>query len=71
MATIFVIARNGGHEGMSAPFQAFSDEELANTAVAHLRAGGSDCFEVFSVPLWPEQQTTEWYFLKPLKKEDA
>lgn len=61
---IFVIAQNGGCEGMSAPVQAFEREDHARAALA-LASQSGGAWNLFIVPVWPE--TAEpYYSIKPI-----
>lgn len=66
MTTVFVAAHDGGCEGYSAPFQAFTCKEDALMFVKHASAVGSESYQVFEVPVWPTLQETAWYNLKPI-----
>lgn len=59
---IYVIAHNGGCEGHSPPVQAFNNLEDAKAALAIV----GYCFEIFSVPIWPEP-AEEWFRIEPVK----
>lgn len=64
MSTLFVITHDGGHDGQSAPIQAFWKEEEA-IAAAKLMSQ-SESFRVYAVPVWPAHTGTPWFNLEPI-----
>lgn len=66
---VYVIARDGGCEGFSAPVQATRSKEEAFRLAALMSQ--TERFSVFEVPLWPQAQATEWFNVKPLERVDA
>jgi hypothetical protein len=60
---IWIAAFDGGYEGFR-PYQAFTSEEDAKSCLALLNAG-SEKFCLFKLPLWPNVQTKEWFFVDP------
>lgn len=60
---IYVIARDGGYEGYSAPIQAFSTKEEALAAAAL-----GESLDVFAVPVWPEPTVSKWFDIEPIKQ---
>jgi hypothetical protein len=67
VATIYVIAHDGGCEGYSAPIIACQTEAEARALMATMDAGGGSCLVVFATPVWPEPATTAWHNVEPLK----
>jgi len=64
--TCYVIARNGGYEGHSPPLLATSNRADGERALRFMRAsGGSESFELFEVPEWPNAPMA-WWETKPL-----
>jgi hypothetical protein len=63
---IWVMAQNGGCEGHSAPFQAFTAKETAMAALALMTAAGHSGIEVFEIPIWPAVGKEPYWSSKPV-----
>lgn len=62
---IYVIAKNSGCEGHSAPIQAFKtlDDALAVQHTTGFTNGSTDC-AIYKVPVWPNVRTEPYYNIK-------
>ena len=64
---IWVIVRNGGYEGKSAPIQAAKTGEEARALLSVMDTVAMGSLEIYAVPVWPEAQTVPWHSIEAVK----